>query len=182
MPPALENARTNRPEFFFVGTHPAIDFANTLVPPPGPGIEFLRAWPDVTDWLAQMKLSKDSRLDLPETRRSEALKTVVELRQAWRDVLASLIAGGKVSDDFLMRLNRLLAMDSFHETVHRVGKKRFQLVHSTTQLHGHKLALARLLSSSPRQTLTTSGVAPTPARACSTSTTPQKIIVGSGAV
>ena len=40
MPPASENARTNRPEFFFVGTHPAIDFANTLVPPPGPGIEF----------------------------------------------------------------------------------------------------------------------------------------------
>jgi predicted RNA-binding Zn ribbon-like protein len=144
MPPPSENARTNRPEFFFVGTHPAIDFANTLVPPPGPGIEFLRAWPDVIDWLAQMKLSKDSRLDLPETRRSEALKTVVELRQAWRDVLASLIAGGKVSDDFLMRLNGLLAMDSFHETLHRVGKKRFQLVHSTTQLHGHKLALAIL--------------------------------------
>jgi predicted RNA-binding Zn ribbon-like protein len=144
MPPASENARTNRPEFFFVGTHPAIDFANTLVPPPGPGIEFLRAWPDVIDWLAQMKLSKDSRLDLPETRRSEALKTVVELRQTWRDVLASLTAGGKVSDDFLMRLNGLLAMDSFHETLHRVGKKRFQLVHSTTQLHGHKLALAIL--------------------------------------
>src|SRR4029077_10696713 len=95
MPPASENARTNRPEFFFVGTHPAIDFANTLVPPPGPGIEFLRAWPDVIDWLAQMKMSKDSLWDLPETRRSEALKTVVELRQAWRDVLASLIAGGR---------------------------------------------------------------------------------------
>src|SRR5258708_12301429 len=35
-------------------------------------------------------------------------------------------------------------MDSFHETLQRVGKKRFQLVHSTTQLHGHKLALAIL--------------------------------------
>src|SRR5258708_12087113 len=43
-----------------------------------------------------------------------------------------------------MRLNGLLAMDSFHETLHRVGKKRFQLVHSTTQLHGHKLPLAIL--------------------------------------
>src|SRR4029077_14928695 len=117
MPPASENARTNRPEFFFVGTHPAIDFANTLVPPPGPGIEFLRAWPDVIDWLAQSELSKDQRFYLNDRQMTEALKTEVELRQDWRDVLASLIAGGKVSDNFLMRLNSLLAMDSFHETL-----------------------------------------------------------------
>src|SRR5260221_6148639 len=106
MPPASENARTNRPEFFFVGTHPAINFANTLVPPPGPGIAFLRAWPDVIDWLAQMKLSKDSRLDLPETRRSEALKPVVEPHQASSDILASLIAGWNANPDILQQPNR----------------------------------------------------------------------------
>jgi hypothetical protein len=33
--------------FLLLGAHPAIDFANTLVPPPGLDIEFLRSWRDV---------------------------------------------------------------------------------------------------------------------------------------
>ena len=141
MPDASENAGASRPEFIFVGGHPAIDFANTLVPLPGPGIEFLRTWSDVTDWLAEANISRDSPLDVLPARRSEALKGVWELRQAWKQVLASLIAGGKVSDDFLARLNGLLAADFFHEMLNRAGKRRFHLVRSASELQGGKLAL-----------------------------------------
>jgi len=144
MPDASENARPSRPEFIFVGGRPAIDFANTLVPLPGPGIEFLRTWSDVADWLVEAKISRDSPLDVLHARRSEALKDVLELRQAWKQVLPSLIAGGKVSDDFLARLNGLLAADSFHEVLERAGKRRFHLVRPASELQGGKLALSIL--------------------------------------
>jgi predicted RNA-binding Zn ribbon-like protein len=144
MPDPSENAGISRPEFIFVGGHPAIDFANTLVPLPGPGIEFLRIWSDVTDWLVEANISRDSPLDVLPARRSEALKGVWELRQAWKQVLASLIAGGKVSDDFLARLNGLLVADSFHEVLNRAGKRRFHLVRSASELQGGRLALSIL--------------------------------------
>ena len=142
MPP--ENTGASRPKFIFVSEHPAIDFANTLVPLPGPGIEFLRTWSDVADWLVEAKISRDSPLDVLHARRSEALKDVLELRQAWKQVLPSLIAGGKVSDDFLARLNGLLAADSFHEVLERAGKRRFHLVRPASELQGGKLALSIL--------------------------------------
>jgi predicted RNA-binding Zn ribbon-like protein len=141
---ASEDAGINRPEFLFVGGYPAIDFANTILPPPGPGIEFLRTWPDVIDWLAQAKISTDLRLDVSAARRAEALKNVLELRQDWKRVLASLVAGGKVSDHFLTRLNGTLAVDSFHQVLHRVGKKQFHLVGSRSELQGGVLVLAIL--------------------------------------
>jgi predicted RNA-binding Zn ribbon-like protein len=58
--------------------------------------------------------------------------------------LARLISSGKVNDEFLDRLNHLLAHDTFHEKLHREGKKGFHLVRSISQLHGEKLALAIL--------------------------------------
>jgi predicted RNA-binding Zn ribbon-like protein len=142
MSDASLNTGASRPEFIFVGGHPAIDFANTLVPLPGPGIEFLQRWSDVTDWLGEANISKVLPLDLPHARWSEALKSVLELRQAWKQVLASLIDGEKVSDDFLARLNRLLAADSFHEVLNRAGKRRLDLVRSRSELQGGKLALS----------------------------------------
>ena len=144
MPDASKDGGISRPEFIFVGGHPAIDFANTLVPPPGLGIDFLPAWPDVTDWLAQAKISTDLTLDLPPARQSRALKSVWELRQDWRQELASLLEGRKVGDHFLSRLNRILARDGFHEVLHRAGKKQFSLVRSTCKLRGGALILALL--------------------------------------
>ena len=144
MPDASENAGASRPEFIFVGGHPAIDFANTLVPLPGPGIEFLRTWSDVIDWLVEANISRDSPLDVLYARRSEALKGVLELRREWKRILASLLAGGKVSDDFLTLLNGLLAADGFHEVLNRAGKRRFHLVRSASELQGGKLALSIL--------------------------------------
>jgi predicted RNA-binding Zn ribbon-like protein len=144
MPDAAENAGASRPEFIFVGGYPAIDFANTLAPHPGLGIEFLRTWSDVTDWLVEANISSASPLDVLPARRSEALKGVLELRQAWKQAVASLIAGRKVSDDFLARLNGLLAADSSHEVLNRGGKRRFHLVRSASELQGGKLALSIL--------------------------------------
>ena len=66
----------------------------------------------------------------------------MQLRQVWKEKLAQIIAGNKVSDDFLERLNTLLAEDIFHETLHRDGEKGFSLVRSVSQLEGEKLALA----------------------------------------
>jgi predicted RNA-binding Zn ribbon-like protein len=138
------NAGTSRSEFIFLGGHAAIDFANTFVAPPGLGIEFLRIWSDVTDWLAEANISRDLPLYLPATSREEALKSVLELRQAWKQVLASLVAGGKVSDDFVARLNGHLGADSFHQVLNRAGKRGFQLARSTSELEGDKLALSIL--------------------------------------
>jgi predicted RNA-binding Zn ribbon-like protein len=144
VPEATVNAGGSRPEFIFVGGHPSIDFANTLVSPPGPGIEFLRTWSDATDWLVEANISRDLPLDVLHSRRSEALKGILELRQAWKQVLLSLVAGGEVSDDFLARLNGLLAAESFHELVNRAGKRGFHLVRSASELQGGKLALSML--------------------------------------
>jgi predicted RNA-binding Zn ribbon-like protein len=144
MPVTSEKLETVQPEFIFVGEHSAIDFANTFAMVNGQGTDYLRTWADVVDWLSLTGLSVDPGLKLSVVRRAEALKSVVELRHAWKAELVRLISGGKVSDEFIERLNRLLADDTFHEKLHREGKNRFHLLRSISQLHGEKLALAIL--------------------------------------
>jgi predicted RNA-binding Zn ribbon-like protein len=139
-----ENGRAIRPKFLFLGDHPVVDFANTLVPPPGPDIDFLRSWQDAIDWFVQAKLASAARLHVPETRATEALKALVSFRQTWRGVLSQIIAGGKVSDGFLEKLNVLLGADAFTQTLQRSGKNAFQLVRSAFQPQGERLALAIL--------------------------------------
>ena len=144
MPDTSEKLERVQPGFIFVGEHSAIDFANTFVMANGQGTDYLRTWVDVVDWLSLTGLSVDPGLKLSAARGAEALKIVVELRQAWKAELARLISGGKVSDEFIERLNRLLADDTFHEKLRREGKNGFHLVRSISQLHGEKLALAIL--------------------------------------
>jgi predicted RNA-binding Zn ribbon-like protein len=141
--PSAKN-RTDRSEFIFVGEHPAVDFANTLVVSRGYLEDLLCSWSDVADWFSRAGLSTDRSLQIPASRGAEALKRVVELRQSWQEELAQIIAGKKVSDGFLERLNTLLAGDTFHETLHWGGNKDFSLVRSVSQLDGEKLALAIL--------------------------------------
>jgi predicted RNA-binding Zn ribbon-like protein len=134
----------SRPKFLFLGDHPAVDFANTLAPPPGLDIDFLCTWQDAIDWFVQAKLTRAPSLHVPEARAAEALKALGAIRQAWRSVLSQIIAGGKVSDEFLEKLNALLGADAFTETLQRSGKKEFQLVRSASQHLGERLALAIL--------------------------------------
>jgi predicted RNA-binding Zn ribbon-like protein len=130
--------------FIFIGENPALDFANTLALDAGRPREFLRSWSDVVGWLAEAKLSADASLALPTTRQGDALQAVIELRRAWEKTLAQLVAGGKVSDAFLHRLNALLAHETFHEILHREGKSSFHLERSSSRLQGSQLVLALL--------------------------------------
>jgi predicted RNA-binding Zn ribbon-like protein len=139
-----EEIRPGHPEFIFVGEHPAIDFANTFSTPNGEGTEHLRAWADVIDWLSLTGLSKNRGLILPAAHGAEALRSVIELRQAWTAELARLVSGEKVGEMFLERVNRLLAEDVFHEKLRCEEGPRYRLVRSDSHLQGQKLALALL--------------------------------------
>ena len=139
-----EISRADRPEFIFVGDHPAIDFANTLSMSQGQLTDHFRVWADVIDWLSLAGLSTDAALQIPTSRGAEALKRLVELRRAWKAELDEIVAGGKVSDHLIKQLNHLLAEDVFHETLHRSGKTGFHLGRSASQLTGERLAVAIL--------------------------------------
>jgi predicted RNA-binding Zn ribbon-like protein len=139
-----EKIRADRPEFIFVGDHPAIDFANTLSMFQGQLTEQFRVWADVLAWLSLAGLSTDPALQIPTSRSAEAVKSVVQLRRAWKAELDELVAGRKVSDNFIKQLNHLLAEDIFRETLHRSGKTGFQLGRSASQLSGERLTLAIL--------------------------------------
>jgi predicted RNA-binding Zn ribbon-like protein len=139
-----ETGAAARPDFLFLGGHPAIDFANTLLPPPGPGIEFLPDWNDVIDWLSQAHLAKKPGLSVPEMGADEALHKVRTLRYTWRNALAEIIEGHTVPADFVARLNASLAKDTFSEVL-RIGNEReFRLVRSDSRLCGEHLALSIL--------------------------------------
>jgi predicted RNA-binding Zn ribbon-like protein len=144
MPSAAAKNRSDRSEFVFVGERLAVDFANTVVVSSGHLEDLLGSWSDVVEWLSQTGLSTHPSLKMPALRGMEAFRKVFELRQVWKEKLAQIVAGHKVSDDFLGRLNTLLAEDTFHEILHRDGGKGFSLVRSVSQLDGEKLALAIL--------------------------------------
>jgi predicted RNA-binding Zn ribbon-like protein len=141
MPFSSEKKSAHRPAFVFIGEHPAIDFANTRVVDRGAPAELFLSWADVAEWLSQAKLIAGEKVDLPEVSATRALKAVIEFRQAWESVLAELVSGGKVSDAFLERLNALLSLNAFHETLRRDGKNGFRIVPSPSQLRGEKFSL-----------------------------------------
>ncbi|HEY0257335.1 MAG TPA: ABATE domain-containing protein [Candidatus Methylacidiphilales bacterium] len=141
MPFSSEKKRANRPEFIFIGEHPAIDFANTRVLAHGKPEELFLSWSDVVDWLAQAKLITGPSTEILATANPGALKSVIEFRQAWEKVLSELVAGGKVSDSFLECLNGFLALDAFHEILRRDGKRGFHLGRSPSRLKAGKRAL-----------------------------------------
>jgi predicted RNA-binding Zn ribbon-like protein len=138
----MPTSAQKRPDFLFLGGHPAIDLVNTHVPPPGLDIEFLREWNDVVDWLGHAGISTSPALRVPLAARGRALKEFAEFREAWRNEVEQVVAGGSVSDDFLKRLNRHLGEVVFTEALQRSGEKRFELVSSYSELRGQKLALA----------------------------------------
>jgi hypothetical protein len=144
MDSTAEEISNERPEFIFVGEHPAIDFANTFSARNGEGTEHLRVWSDVIDWLSLTGLSKDQSLNVPAARGAEALARVLEIRQAWAGELPGMVVGEKVSDSFLEQVNGLLVADIFHEELRREEETGYRLVRSRSQLRGEKLALALL--------------------------------------
>jgi len=142
-----ELAVPKRPDFLLLGAHPAIDFANTLVPPPGPDIEFLQSWQDVIDWLKETELSSGQNLEVSEPDAPAALETVRNLRHAWKTTLEQIMAGHGVQPQFIQQLNRILCLDTFSETLGVEGKIGFHLHRSRSLLAGRQLALAILARS-----------------------------------
>ena len=141
------SALPKRPDFLLLGAHPAIDFVNTFVPPPGPDIEFLQSWQDVIDWLKETGLSDGKNLEVPASEAAQALETVRNLRHAWRTTLEEIMAGHGVSPQFIKQLNRFLALETFCEALNVEGKKSFHLHRSRSPLAGQPLALAILARS-----------------------------------
>jgi len=136
-----EKNPANHSRFVFIGDHPAIDFANTLVLADGEPLDNFGEWADVVKWLSLAGLSKDSRLQVPASHRAEALKSVGKLRKEWKAQLESLVAGGDVEDAFLARINGLLGTVFFIETLQRGDKDDFHFDRSFSELSGAQLAL-----------------------------------------
>jgi predicted RNA-binding Zn ribbon-like protein len=82
------------------------------------------------------------RIQIPASRRKEAVKNMVKLRQGWTREMDRLMAGGRVSEAFVKKINHLLAENLSHEILHSGGKASFHLECSASQLSGEKLALA----------------------------------------
>jgi len=141
VPFSSEKITADRPEFIFIGEHPAIDFANTRVLAHGNPQELFLSWPDVVAWFAQAKLVAAGSAELPAAAGARALKSMIEFRDAWEKVLSELVAGGKVSDAFLERLNGFLALDTYHQILHREGKKGWRIFRSPSGLQGEKLVM-----------------------------------------
>ena len=142
-----ELAVPKQPDFLLLGAHPAIDFANTLVPPPGLDVEFLQWWQDLVDWLKESKLSDGQNLEVAESDAPEAVETVRNLRHAWRTTLEQIMAGHGVQPQFIKQLNRILSLDTFSEALHVEDKRSFHLNRSRSLLEGKQLALAILARS-----------------------------------
>jgi predicted RNA-binding Zn ribbon-like protein len=134
----------HQPPFLFLGGHAAVDFANTLVPPPGPDLEFLQTWQDVIAWLRGAGLSDGFGLEVPEADQASALAAVRSLRQAWRSALDGLMAKHAVGSAWLDRLNALLARDPFVDVLVPGANRGLRLHRSLSALTGEPRALAIL--------------------------------------
>jgi predicted RNA-binding Zn ribbon-like protein len=135
------------PAFLFLGGHPAVDFANAIVPPPGPDIEFLQTWQDVIAWLREAGLTDGRDLHVAEAGQASALEAIRSLRQEWRSVLDELMAKRAVPLSFLDRLNAILAPDLLADVLATEGKRGFQVCRSPSRLKGEPRALAILARS-----------------------------------
>ena len=147
MPSVSELAAPKRLDFLLLGGHPAIDFANTLLPPPGADVEFLHSWADVAHWLKAAGLSDGQNLEISKSDASQALEIVRVLRLRWKATLEGIMAGHGVSPQFVKQLNQFLALDTFSEALSVEGKRVFHLYRSKSVLRGRDSAFAILARS-----------------------------------
>lgn len=138
----MSTTSPSRPDFLFLGGHPAIDFANTLAQAPGPGTEYLQTWEDVIDWLKSTGLSDGENLD--SRKEASALDAVRSLRQAWKKVIAGIIAGKAVPANFVAQINSLLEPDLSADILLLEKRGEIRLRRTPSQLEGAPLALAIL--------------------------------------
>jgi predicted RNA-binding Zn ribbon-like protein len=140
--PSPSEISQNHPDFFFLGEHPAIDFANTVVFSNGRSQDLLSSWKDLITWFSQAGLPPAP--EVPARRQADALHKVIQLRTIWQETLEKLVTGAQVDDKLLEKINVLLAAETFHEALHRHGRNGFQLSRSDSPLQGEKGVLVVL--------------------------------------
>ena len=145
-----ESTTHAKPKFLLLGGHAAIDFANTLVPKPGLGLEFFTQWLDVVAWL------KATDLHLPLVRQglhSEdvaakdealALDLVRNFRALWRHTLDELMAGRDAPDLFVAKVNEILQSDWTSDVLTHAGWRRFSMERTAPHVRGESLVLTLL--------------------------------------
>jgi len=144
MPHPSEFAPAGVPDFLFIGEHPALDFANTRLASAGQLIELLTSWPAVIQWLDRAGLKGDLTLKLSAAEAPEALRRVLDFRQAWLDELGDLPARAAVNGGFLKKLNHLLAESHFSEVLQQ-GEAGYELVRQPAALPADRHVLALLV-------------------------------------
>ena len=125
-----ENKPASPPDFYFVGGHAALDFANTVLAANGAPLEMLNSYADVLRWLrAAHLLEHEHRFSLPNElpaakERAQLLKQISELRFLWKTALERLVAGKNIAPELLAFLNRHLKEDLSwqHLSPHSKGK------------------------------------------------------------
>lgn len=122
--------------FLFVGEHPALDFANTLLATGGRPVELLRAGDDLLEWLvaAQLISQPEKRLladGLKSEEKQQALLNQIRvLRDLWKTNLKCLIEGKGLTKEFLQRINELLREDHTWLVLSQDVEKRTFRIHS----------------------------------------------------
>lgn len=129
--PATSDA-TGRPQAFFVGEHPALDFVNTVAAPSGTQIEWIGTGRELVDWLVQAgAITEADQSNIltkwPTAKLDKVSGEAVALREWFRGVLALVKAKGvsAVARHDLEHLNAVLARGSTFEQV------------ETQSAHGH---------------------------------------------
>ncbi len=143
MPLPPSETHSARPDFLFLGGHPALDFANTLAVDAGEPLEFLIDGGSVIEWLEQAGLACDPGAGYPASLNQESLAQVRALRVAWKSELEGLLRGREVSKSFVTLLNRHLAERTILETLQpQAGGWTLRRIASSRS--GEKLVLALL--------------------------------------
>jgi predicted RNA-binding Zn ribbon-like protein len=134
-------------DFLWLGGHPAVDFANTRVLPPGLDFEFLQSWQAVVEWLVEAKLSEAKSLQVSKADSIQALEEVRALRNAWKITLEGITTKRGVNGSLIKEINHFLEQDYYIEVLHQTDQKQWSLQRSVSLLKGKELALAILARS-----------------------------------
>jgi predicted RNA-binding Zn ribbon-like protein len=108
-----ENAAEKNLDFFFVGHHPALDLANTLIATRGLSLEFLPDFPAFCRWVSRAGLAQADEIKLMTRTwnrpQAEAfLAGLKDYRAKIKEVIAHVAARKRVPASFLEATNRLL--------------------------------------------------------------------------
>lgn len=125
-----ENAAEKNLDFFFVGNHPALDLANTLIATKGLSLEFLPDFPAFSRWLLRAKQAGADQIKLLarslDREQEEAfLAGLKAYRARIKDLIAEIGRKKPVPVSFIEATNQLLLEAGAVLQVETKGPKSF---------------------------------------------------------